>query len=149
MSSINACTFSGRMGKDAETRFTANQKAVTGFTVAVDIGWGDNKSTMWVDCACWGNRWEKLAPYLKKGTIVVVTGEFSIEEYETRDGQKRSQAKLNVRDVAFAGDRAESKPQPTPGFRSAETKPAAAAPAPVQQSFQPVGEEMADDDIPF
>lgn len=86
--SINVFTFSGRIGRDAEVRHTGAGKVVVGFPVAVDVGYGDNKSTLWVDCSGWGERWEKLAEYLPKGGQVTVSGEASLQTYSSQDGEK-------------------------------------------------------------
>lgn len=70
------------LGKDAVTRHTGAGKAVTGFSAAIDSGFGDNKKTIWLDCSLWGDRGEKLAPYLVKGSKHMVQGELGTREYE-------------------------------------------------------------------
>jgi single-strand DNA-binding protein len=97
--SINVFTFSGRLGRDAETRHTAGGKSVTGFPVAVDVGYGDNKHPLWVDCAMWAERGEKLAPYLLKGSVVTVTGEADLNIYKAGDGAERTKLVCRVNDV--------------------------------------------------
>ncbi len=83
----------GRLGRDAEIR-TVGQNKVTSFSIAVDQGWGDKKTTIWIDCAFWGQRGEKVAPYLTKGAVVEVYGEPSIRSYESKGATK---ATLQVR----------------------------------------------------
>jgi len=74
--------FTGRLGKDAEVRQTANS-TVAGFSVAVDVGYGDRKQTMWFDCSIWGKRAQSgLIDYLKKGQQVAISGDLSEREYE-------------------------------------------------------------------
>ena len=70
------------LGKDAVTRHTGAGKAVTGFSAAIDSGFGDNKQTIWLDCSIWGDRGEKLAPYLLKGSKHMIQGELGTREYE-------------------------------------------------------------------
>jgi single-strand DNA-binding protein len=72
----------GRIGKDAVTRFTGKGEPVTGFSLAMDSGFGDNKQTLWFDCSGWGKRYEGVAPHLTKGTQVFVTGELGEREHE-------------------------------------------------------------------
>lgn len=74
-------TIAGNIGRDAEVR-NAGDKRVTGWTVAVDDGWGDSKSTMWFDCNWWGPRGEKVAQYINKGGKITVTGELKRREHE-------------------------------------------------------------------
>lgn len=71
-----------RLGKGAVVRSTAAGKSVTGFTAAFDSGWGDNKKTVWLDCSAWGDRYEKVAPYLLKGSQIVVAGTIGTREHE-------------------------------------------------------------------
>lgn len=73
---------SGTIGKDAVLRRTQNGDPITGFSVAVDDGWGDSKTTMWFDVSLFGKRGQNLEPHLKKGSKVSVSGELSRREHE-------------------------------------------------------------------
>lgn len=72
----------GRIGKDAVTRSTGSGDQVTGFSLAMDNGWGDKKQTLWFDCSGWGKRYEGAQPYLVKGAQVFVVGELGEREHE-------------------------------------------------------------------
>ena len=87
-----------RIGKDAVTRFTHAGKAVTGFSAAFDNGWGDRKQTVWLDCSVWGERGEKLAQYLTKGSLVLVEGDIG-----TREHDGKTYLTLDVREVKLTG----------------------------------------------
>ncbi len=78
---MNNSTFAGRLGKDAEVRRTQDGKTVTSFSLAVDEYRGGEKSTLWVDVSMWGDRFEKLAQYLRKGSSVTVSGRAGVREY--------------------------------------------------------------------
>jgi single-strand DNA-binding protein len=88
-------TIAGNIGKSAEVR-TAGQGKVTGWTVAVDDGWGDKKTTIWFDCNWWGQRGEKVAQYIQKGGKITVAGELSKREH---DG--KTYLTVNVSDVTL------------------------------------------------
>jgi len=103
---MNIFTFTGRIGKDAETRTTQNGTSVTSFSVANDVGWGDNKKTLWIDCTLWKERGEKLCQYLKKGTPVTVSGEATVRAY-TKDGEARGVIQVSVRDIELQGGKQE------------------------------------------
>lgn len=96
-------TIAGRIGRDAETRHTGSGKAVTNFSVAVDeyAGAGE-RNTLWVSCAMWGERGEKLAQYLAKGASVTVSGNAGVRTYEGKDGT-RAEMTLNVREITLQG----------------------------------------------
>lgn len=72
----------GRLGKNAEHRKLQNGTDVCSFSVATDVGWGDNKHTVWVDVAKFGKGAEGLTRYLTKGTSVTVVGDLSTREHE-------------------------------------------------------------------
>lgn len=131
--SVNVFTFSGRLGRDADTRFTSSGKAVTGFPVAVDVGFGDRKHPLWVDCSMWGDRGQNVAQYLRKGGTVTVTGEADMETYRSQGGE-RTKLTCRVNDVQLPARQAGSVPPAAP-------KPASAP--------QETGGGFVDDDIPF
>lgn len=71
----------GNLGKDAEYRETQNGKALCTFALAANIGWGDNKQTMWLDVTKWGDGAKGLSNLLRKGSKVTVLGELSTREH--------------------------------------------------------------------
>jgi single-strand DNA-binding protein len=81
---MKAITLAGTIGKDAVLRRTQGGEPVLGFSVAVDDGYGENKSTMWFDVNLWGKRGQSLEPHLKKGTRVTVAGEFGSRQHEAK-----------------------------------------------------------------
>lgn len=93
--SIHA-TIAGRLGRDAETR-QAGQSTATGFSIATDHGYGDRKQTLWVDCTLWGQRGERLAGHLTKGSGVIVSGPLYTHEHNGK-----TYLKLDVREFEFA-----------------------------------------------
>lgn len=97
----------GRLGKDAVINTLEGGKKVMNYSVAVDQGYGDNKSTLWVDCAQWSEK-TGVAEYLKKGTMVAVIGEPSLRMYPKQDGTTGASFALRVDKVELLG----SKPEP-------------------------------------
>lgn len=103
---MNIYSFTGRLGRDAEQRFSQGGLAICSFTVAVDYGYGDKKGTNWVRCSLFGKRAEGGLPqYLKKGAQVAVTGELQIREYDDKDGNKRTSVDVNVGNIDLIGGR--------------------------------------------
>ena len=106
---MNVFTFSGRIGRDAETGSTQGGTAVCNFPVAVESGYGDNKKTTWVRCALWGKRAEGGLPqYLTKGAQVVVSGELSTREYEKNGGGNGFSVEIRVNDLTLVGSKQDS-----------------------------------------
>jgi single-strand DNA-binding protein len=85
----------GNLGRDPELRYTPNGRPVASFTVAVNQSRKDPKSGDWIESTdwfrvdVWGDRGERVAETLRKGSRVFVDGRFKTREYETNDGQKR------------------------------------------------------------
>jgi single-strand DNA-binding protein len=78
---MNVFTFTGNLGRECRT--ANNGTAVCNFAVAVKSGFGDNATTLWIDCALWGKQAEsKLVNYLVKGQQVAVSGELGMREHE-------------------------------------------------------------------
>jgi single-strand DNA-binding protein len=122
-------TIAGTIGRDAEIR-DAGERRVTGWSVAVDDGWGDKKTTMWFDCNWWGKRGEALSPHINKGNKITVTGELKTREYNGA-----TKMSVEVSDVTLQG----GKPQDN---HSQHSDPGRQAPA-------SQGSAMDDADIPF
>lgn len=95
-------TFAGYIGRDAETK-EVKDTTVTNFSVAVKTGWGDRESTLWVSCAIWGQRGEKLAQYLTKGSAVTVSGDVDVRAYSAKDGSAKAEMTCNVQRVTLQG----------------------------------------------
>jgi single-strand DNA-binding protein len=96
---LNVWTFSGRVGADAEVRSTQNGEQVVSFRVANDVGFGDRRTTQWCDCSYWGKRAAAVAPYIKKGMKVTVSGELKLEDFQKRDGTPGTKLAVRVNDL--------------------------------------------------
>lgn len=96
---------SGRTGKAGELRRTQSGDPVLSFSIAVDDGYGENKSTMWFDCSVWGKRATALEPHIGKGTALTVVGDLGRREH---DG--KTYFTVNVRELTLQGGKPESQP---------------------------------------
>lgn len=148
---MNNCTFAGRLGRDAESRDTTNT-TVTNFSLAVDEYAGQgNRRTLWVDCSMWGERGEKLAEYLVKGTPVAVSGQVGARSYE-KNGETHVVLTLNVREVTLLGskqDGGEQRQAPQSGGGGGGSRGGAPARQRPATATTPPKDDFADDDIPF
>ena len=135
---MNSLQFTGNLGQDAEQRNLPDGTAVLTMSVPCKSGFGDRAVTTWLRCTLFGKRGESVAPYLKKGALVGISGEFSAREYTDKDGNKRQSLEVRVNDVTLLGGRNEAASTPRPAPK--------AAPAPANSSGF---EDMDDSDIPF
>lgn len=150
---MNNWTIAGRLGRDAETRTTSGDH-VTNFTVAVDeyAGHGE-KRALWVDCSMWGERGEKLAEYLTKGTAVSVSGRAGVRTYESRsNGETVAVMTMTVMSVTLLGSRQDGERPARGEERQGNSGGRAGTSAGPRQQPKPTttpAEDFSDDDIPF
>ncbi len=102
---LNRILLIGNLTRDPETRHTSSGAQVTNFTLAVNDRRGGKEETMFIRVETWNKTAEIAERFLKKGSQVLVEGKLKIDEYETRDGQKR-------RDPVVRADRMELGSRP-------------------------------------
>lgn len=96
-----------RLGRDAELKTTASGQTVLNFALAYN--YGKDKATQWVECAMFGDRAAKVAPYFLKGTaIVAYLDNVHVETYEKRDGTAGVKLTAMLASFEFAGGRQDS-----------------------------------------
>lgn len=100
---------SGRAGKAGELRRTQGGDPVLGFSIAVDDGYGENKSTMWFDCSVWGKRATALEPHIGKGTALTVIGDLGRREHEGK-----TYLTVNIRELTLQGGKQDGDRQSAP-----------------------------------
>jgi single-strand DNA-binding protein len=98
MTDLNSCTFTGRIGTELTLKVTPEGKPYCGFRFAVG---GFRDETDWFDAVAFGRAAEALASLAAKGTKIAVAGRVRNEEWEAKDGTKRHNAKLIIREWHF------------------------------------------------
>ena len=157
MASVNKVIVIGNLGRDPETRYTADGAAITNITVATyrkykDSSGQQQEETEWHKIAFFGRLAEIAGEYLKKGRPVYVEGRLRTRKWQDKEGQDRYTTEIVAENMQMLGSRegmggggAEFEggaDEPRAPARAPASKPAAAA--------KPAS-SMADldDDIPF
>lgn len=97
---INNVTVSGNLVKDCEKKQLGETPAIE-FAIAVN-GWRNGEEVAnYFDCTMYGNRAKSIAPYMVKGTKVVISGRLVQDKWQDKEGNNRSKVKINVSDVDF------------------------------------------------
>lgn len=142
---------SGRVGQDATIKdFNGNQ--YTAFSIAVDDSYKNTdgtkvEKTNWYSCLKSG---AVLAPYIKKGQYLTVTGKPQSKLFKDSQGQHQISLNINVNQVDLGPSPAAST---APGIQTTYTpqEPYQASKSPQVQ--QPSGvdfiKEVMDEDLPF
>ena len=91
--SLNKLMLIGNLGKDAETRFTTTNQAVTQFSLATTHSY-KGKDGNWINETTWHNiiSWnlpDFLKDALKKGAKFYVEGRLSKRDYTDKEGVKK------------------------------------------------------------
>ena len=93
--SVNVVVLAGNTTKDMEVRRTPSGMPVVMFGLAVNERKRNPQTGEWDDVAnffdvtAFGERWEKLAQFVPKGSKVTVKGKLRYSTWE-KDGQRRS-----------------------------------------------------------
>lgn len=104
-----------RLGNDPEVRYTPDGKPVMDMSLAFNYGRKvDGKQpSQWISATMWGDRCEKLRPYLAKGQLMFVSlTEPHIEEYKRKDGTTGVSLRARVGELEFAGSRPQEQASP-------------------------------------
>lgn len=145
---MNFILIAGNLGDDPEERFTPGGQKVVSMRIAVRSRKKGEETTTWFRVTIWGDRFDKMLPYLKKGSAIIVGGELHKPEiYTDREGKPQVSLEVTVETLRFSPfGRSDKGPAAPAGNQGA------AAPVYVQPAAQ-FEEMMAgismDDNLPF
>ena len=106
MNFLNICIVEGNLTKDAEVR-AVNQDSVTTFSIAYNESFtskerGAVSSVSFFNVEVWGQAFAtKIAPLLKKGTSLRVTGKLRQDTWIAQDGTKREKIFIRASTIDF------------------------------------------------
>lgn len=106
---MNRIIIKGRIAREIEIRQTQTGKSVGSFSVAVDKGFGENKSADFFRVQAWEKTADFVAKYFSKGKEILIEGRMESREYE-KDGQKNLVWELIAERVEFCGGAREAAP---------------------------------------
>ena len=102
---LNKVMLIGNVGRDPETRFTANGNAMTTFSVAVNRSYGTEEGrreeTEWFNIVTWSKLAELLGQHLQKGRKVFIEGRLTTRSWDGQDGQKHYRTEVVAAQVLF------------------------------------------------
>ncbi len=128
-------TLLGNIGRNPEERTTKTGVKLVSFSLAVSPR---KDQTVWYECQIWENKlktFEKLLPYLKKGSRILVCGDFKTPEtYQGKDGSTKIRLQLEPNYINFIGSPKEDKKENT---------------QPSQDNHEPTAQETMNQELPF
>ncbi len=159
MASVNKVIVLGNLGRDPETRYTADGAAITNITVATSRRYKDSsgqqqEETEWHRIVFFGRQAEIAAEYLRKGRPVYVEGRLKTRKWQDKDtGADRYSTEIVAETMQLLGGREGAGGGGGSDFETAEPAPRAPRAAAPQRSAAPSRPATniadMDDDIPF
>ena len=111
---MNKIVLTGRLTANPELRYTANNTAVTSFTLAVDRNFKNedgNKEADFINIVAWNKKAELIHQYLKKGDRVGIGGRLQVRKYQNERGENRYVTEVVADEVEFLNSK---KPEEKP-----------------------------------
>lgn len=133
MASLNKVTLIGNVGRDPETRHTADGTAIVNMTLATTHKSKGQEETEWHRLTLFGQQAEVAEKYVRKGTQIYAEGRLRSRKYTGKDGVERTSVEVLVERFLLLGKA---------GAASAQ----ADAPAPKAQTASAT---FSADDAPF
>lgn len=102
---MNQIIIAGHLGADPEVRFTSSGQKVTTLRVATRVRRGskDKDETIWWRVTIWGEQFDKMIPYFKKGSPIIVCGELNKPEIFTdREGRPQISMSITAHNLQFS-----------------------------------------------
>ncbi|NGX40042.1 MAG: Single-stranded DNA-binding protein [Chlamydiae bacterium] len=153
---MNQITVAGHLGADPEVRFTSSGQKVTTLRVAARVRRGSKgDDTIWWRVTIWGEQFDKMIPYFKKGSPIIVFGELNKPEiFTNRDGQPQVSMNITAHNLLFSPfGRPEGQGGGAPMGESSQDTDLAGSADDQQQQQKQQGQqpaaELADEEIPF
>lgn len=166
MASLNQVTLIGNLTRKPEIRYTPKGTAVGDISIAINSSYKDQQGTVhdevcYVDIVAWGRQAETAQEFLDKGAPILVEGRLQLDQWETKEGEKKSRLRVRADRITFlnrapnregGGDREGFDQRPERQQRSegrqapAQRQPPASRPPPPGDDFH---DSHPDDDVPF
>lgn len=104
MPEINSVSIAGRLTRDPELRYTNANKAFCKCGIAAGKRYRDangdwKQKTAFVDFTLWEGAAEYLAEHAAKGDAVYIEGSLVQNEWEDKEGNKRSKVEINAQRI--------------------------------------------------
>ena len=106
---INSVTLVGRAGRDPEVRYFESGTVVANLTMAVNRRNRDDEPD-WFNLEIWGKQAQVAADYVKKGSLIGITGSFKLDSWRDRNtGENRNKPVVRVDRLELLGSKKDSE----------------------------------------
>ena len=106
---INIVSLVGRAGRDPEARYFESGSMVSNLSLAVNRNSRDDAPD-WFNLEIWGKQAQTAADYVRKGSLLGITGSFKVELWTDRStGEERSKPVIRVDRLDLLGSRRDAE----------------------------------------
>ncbi len=150
MPDLNKVMLMGNLTRDPEVRHTPKGTAVGDLSLAINQSYKAQDGQLreevcYVDVVTWGRQAETCKEYLTKGSPVFVEGRLQLDQWETKEGEKRSRLRVRAERIQFLGRAKQGAGGVTGGSQDSSSAGRSAS-VPHEDHFD---QSHAVDDIPF
>lgn len=104
--SINTVTLVGRAGRDPEVKYFESGSVVCNFSLAVDRRSRNSDQPDWFRLEMWGRTAEIAANYVRKGSLIGITGSLKFDQWNDRaTGALRTSPVIRVDRLELLGSK--------------------------------------------
>lgn len=115
--SINTVNLVGRVGRDPDVKYFESGSVVCNVTLAVDRRSRNNDQPDWFSLEMWGKTAEVAANYVRKGSLIGVSGSLKFDHWQDRGtGVARSKPVIRVDRLELLGSRRDNDPSSMGGY---------------------------------
>lgn len=109
---LNNVTLVGRVGGEPNVRYFESGSVVCNLTLAVNRPTRNSDEPDWFNLEIWGRTAQVAADYVKKGSLIGVSGNLKMEYWSDRNtGVQRSKPVVRVNRLDLLGSRADNQQQ--------------------------------------
>jgi single-strand DNA-binding protein len=99
MANLNKVFLIGNLTRDPELRYIPSGTAVADFGLAINRNWTGpdgkkHEEATFVDVTLWARQAELAGEYLSKGKLVFIEGRLQLDQWQDKEGQKRSKLRV-------------------------------------------------------
>jgi len=106
--SVNSISLVGRAGRDPEVKYFESGSIVANFTLAVNRR-SRNEEPDWFNLEIWGKQAQVAADYVRKGSLIGVTGSFKLDQWKDKNtGDNKSKPVIRVDRLELLGSKRDS-----------------------------------------
>ena len=151
MASLNKVLLIGNLTRDPDVKMMTNGRPVCNFGLALNRSYKDSEGnkkdeTTFVDVECFGPRAEAVGRFFTKGRAIFVEGRLKLDQWESKEGEKRSAIRVVLDNFEFVDSRQES-----PNDQSNVGASSSVPPTPTKSNISAPNssDPELDEDVPF